>query len=773
MGEFTEAASGRVMVQRHLKSSSPSFWVVVREFCSELSAWVVLAGITFYYYLTLLTFSADDPSYYTALAPAPAQVANGGGEFGAELSAHLLTWLGLGAYVVPLWWLFLTVYYRLKGWPRSSIFRLFMVLAQGTLGVILVVLFCFLSSLFAGRGGWLGVMVGEAGERHFGVLGSWVLWVCLASAMVLGKVNFSWARLLRFAGWLRGGMGAPAMMQSSRGAHWSTQAYLVVAYLRRFGQWCSGFVAAFLPERAATGLSSSAQQDPLALDSTQQRRGSASGFHENSAGKTAPAHLERRYRGFFRRKKAGSDAEAALKNQRAGRAAQQVLAQTLEDFNVVGSMLGYQTGPRVRTFEFEPASGVKQTKLISLADDIARALKVESVIIQPIPGKSSMGVQVPRSDASMVYLGDILSPQQKLSEVLPLGIGMNPAGQPVLMDLAQMPHLLMAGATGSGKSVGIHALINSLICGRSPAEVRMILVDPKMLELSVYSGLPHLAAPVITDVQQACVMLEWAVQEMECRYRLMQDLGVRHIGELHQRWRGLSRQQREQEREMYPGGDILPYLVIVIDELADLMLMAPKEVEAFIQRLSQKARASGIHLVLATQRPSVDVITGVIKANFPARIAFQVVSKHDSRTILDQVGAEKLLGKGDMLFQSPLKLKPERLQGAYVSESEIRSLLGQLCSDYEPHYIAALAQKLEHQQKDEELSSTQSDPKWPDALKIAQAKGNISASYLQRRLQIGYNRAARIIEAMEAAGLIAAASGVKPRRWLGKIDEGL
>ena len=732
---------------------SPSFWQKIKTLSSPFPYVVLGGGGLFYYYLSLFTFSSQDPSYYTALVPAPLKVGNGGGTLGAELSAHLFTWLGVGAYVLPLWWCLLVGYYRFQ--VRSPLMRNLLILGQGCLGVFLVVVFGYLSSLFQDRGGWLGVVVGESLERHLGFWGSWALVITLSFALVAGKMSPDRAPLSYIRGWLgRGGR----VMRASLSEGFTRFRGLVAPYIYKEESFLFrvfGLGRAGTEEKAVEVVGESSKEHAPSLDQGEE-----------------VGYLDQKYREFFRRQKAKVRSTLGVgKDEGGGRAAQRVLSQTLEDFQIFGKMLGYQTGPRVRTFEFEPAAGVKQTKLTSLGDDIARALKVESVIIQPIPGKSSMGVQVPRRDGSIVYLGDILSGRKEFKEVLPLGMGMNPAGRPVIMDLAKMPHLLMAGATGSGKSVGIHALINSLICSCSPEEVRLILVDPKMLELSAYSSLPHLAAPVITDVHQACAMLEWAVQEMECRYRLMQDMEVRNIAEFHRRQKKLSQRQKQKEQQLYPDSETLPYLVIIIDELADLMLMAPKDVEASIQRLSQKARASGIHLVLATQRPSVDVITGVIKANFPARMAYQVVSKHDSRTILDQVGAEKLLGKGDMLFQSPLKLKPERLQGAYVSEEEIRALLAKLSQDYPPSYISSLEQKLTLRQKGEELSSTQSDPKWSEALEVAQAKGSISASYLQRRLQVGYNRAARMIEAMESEGLIASASGVKPRKWLGGARE--
>ena len=483
-------------------------------------------------------------------------------------------------------------------------------------------------------------------------------------------------------------------------------------------------------------------------------------------------HPFKEYLGFF--KKRVNYLENNKNQELNAQITSELLQKTLNDFAIKGKMLGWFTGPRVRTFEFLPDSGVKQTKLIGLIDDISRSLKVDSVLIQPLQGKSALGIQVPRKNPITIYLADILSNQKAPINnlILPISLGMCPRGTPVTVDLASMPHLLIAGATGSGKSVGIHSLINSILCAKSCEEVRMILVDPKMLELSAYQKMPHLAAPVITDPKQACLALQWALTEMDNRYKIMQDLQVRNIASLNKKIKSMNNSQKQEWQDLYPDLAVMPYLVIIIDELADLMLTASKEVESAIQRLSQKARACGMHLILATQRPSVDVITGVIKANFPARIAFQVVSKHDSRTILDQIGAERLLGRGDMLFQNPGTIRPQRLQGAFVSEQEIDSLLARLKLDYNLSYNSSLLDKM-MENKNESSSDNQAlnDPMWQQAIELAEEKGSISASYLQRRLMIGYNRAARIVEKMESQNLVAPANGPKPRKWLYKKDD--
>ena len=462
----------------------------------------------------------------------------------------------------------------------------------------------------------------------------------------------------------------------------------------------------------------------------------------------------------------------------------QLLIKTFDDFGVQGTVIGYQPGPVVTVFEFQPEAGVKQSKVVGLIDDLALALKVDSIFIHPVRGKRALGVQVPNTKRELVHLGDILNTSSFKDATSPLtfGMGKTISGQPMCADLAAMPHLLMAGATGSGKSVGINALLCSIIMKAAPEEVRMILVDPKMLELSIYEGIPHLLMPVITEPTKASLALQWAAAEMERRYKLMQHASVRNISGFNEFWAKATPDRKAQLREAVgddtESTDKLPYILLVIDELADLMMTAPKDVESSIQRLAQKARASGIHMVLATQRPSVDIITGVIKANLPCRIAFQVVSKHDSRTILDLIGAEKLLGKGDMLLQRPGIGRLERLQGALITDEEVLNLVATVKASSPVHYDESIiawiddefARKKDSSGKNDESNIIMDDdPKWDEAVTIGQTHGVVSASFLQRHLKIGYNRAARIVEFMEAKGLVDRGCGAKPRKWLGHI----
>ncbi len=459
------------------------------------------------------------------------------------------------------------------------------------------------------------------------------------------------------------------------------------------------------------------------------------------------------------------------------------LVKTLLDFGVEGRIVGYQPGPVVTTFEFQTEAGTKQARVLSLIDDIALALKVDSIFIHPVKGKSALGIQVPNTKREAVFFGDVVAAAAFRDTPSPLtfGMGKSISGQPMCADLAAMPHLLAAGATGSGKSVAINALLSSIIMKSSPDDVRMILVDPKMLELSVYEGIPHLLMPVITEPDKASLALKWATHEMERRYRLMQHGAVRNIAGFNDFLEKASPARLAQLAEATgdPQIEKLPYIMLVIDELADLMMTAPKDVESSIQRLAQKARASGIHMVLATQRPSVDIITGVIKANLPCRIAFQVVSKHDSRTILDLIGAEKLLGKGDMLLQRPGIGKLERIQGAFISDEEVINLVAAVKRDYgAARYDEAIMgwiddeltrQKSSDKGEDLDNDAMEDDPRYGEALNIARTHGVVSASFLQRHLKIGYNRAARIVEFMEKRGLVDKADGAKPRKWLGPV----
>ena len=426
------------------------------------------------------------------------------------------------------------------------------------------------------------------------------------------------------------------------------------------------------------------------------------------------------------------------------------LEKILLDFGVDGKIKRINCGPVVTLYEFEPASGIKVSKIINLADDIARNTSSISARVATVPGKSTIGIEIPNSKRENVFLNEIIADEKfyKKETKLPIALGKSISGVPVVGDLFAMPHLLIAGTTGSGKSVCINTIILSLLYKYAPEKCNLILIDPKMLELSAYEGIPHLLCPVITESRKATAALGWAVKEMENRYKLMTRVGVKNID-------GYNFKHKKH----------MPYIVVIVDEMSDLMLIAGKEIENYIQRLSQMARAAGIHIIMATQRPSVDVITGTIKANFPTRISFQVSSKIDSRTILGEQGAEQLLGKGDMLFMSSAN-KIVRIHGPYVSESEIEKVNSFLRSQGRPDYIDEITIIKDNESINDKNIGDVKDELYDKAVDIVQTERKASTSFLQRKLQIGYNRAARIMETMEKKGIVGQANHVGKREIL-------
>ncbi|MDY0292040.1 MAG: DNA translocase FtsK 4TM domain-containing protein [Desulfuromonadaceae bacterium] len=481
-----------------------------------------------------------------------------------------------------------------------------------------------------------------------------------------------------------------------------------------------------------------------------------------------------------------------------------ILENKLKDFNISGEVVEVKPGPVVTMFEFAPAPGIKVNRIAGLSDDLSMALRATSIrIVAPIPGRGVVGIEIPNNTRETLYLKDVIASDQfrKHGGRLPLALGKDIFGQPIVTDLTKMPHLLVAGSTGSGKSVSINTMILSLLYKADPEDVRLILVDPKMLELSIYEGIPHLLLPVVTDPKKASLALGWAVREMERRYKLMADKSVRNIDGYNKK---LAKERKDQERlarleaataaeEEADGNSLeamgvdpastqmdathvahdtdeelehehLPHLVVIVDELADLMMVAGREIEEHIARLAQMARAAGIHLILATQRPSVDVITGLIKANFPTRISFKVFSRTDSRTILDSMGAETLLGMGDMLFLPPGTGSLQRVHGAFVSELEVQRVVEFLAKQAKPEYDISILTPPPEQDSNGADGVDEYDERWDEALALIAQTQQASISMIQRRLRIGYNRAARIIEQMEKEGIVGPSDGTSKGR---------
>jgi S-DNA-T family DNA segregation ATPase FtsK/SpoIIIE len=444
------------------------------------------------------------------------------------------------------------------------------------------------------------------------------------------------------------------------------------------------------------------------------------------------------------------------------------LERKLSDFGVEGEVVEILPGPVITMYEYKPAPGIKISKVANLSDDLALTLRAQSIrIVAPIPGKAAIGIEIPNNQREVVYLKEILSSvtYKNSKHKLAIALGKDITGAAVVADLTKMPHLLVAGATGTGKSVSINTMIQSLLFKVSPDMVRFLMIDPKRIELSTYQDIPHLLHPVVTQPKDATKALRWVVEEMERRYMLLSDRGVRNIETYNRKIVGETKIPPEDTSR---GVDrTLPYIIVIIDELADLMMVSSKEVEEAITRLAQMARAAGIHLIIATQRPSVNVLTGIIKANFPTRLSFQVSSKVDSRTILDANGAEHLLGDGDMLFMPPGVGRLMRIHGAYVSEEEVKAVTDFLKQQKRPDYDATI---LSHIASDEETEKEELelDEKYEEAVDLVSKTGQASISMLQRKLRVGYNRAARMIEVMEIQGIVGPSDGVRPRDVYGR-----
>ena len=742
--------------------------------------WFGLVLIGLFLTVILFTYHGEDPSWVST-GPDNPLIHNAGGNVGAKISAMLLFLFGFSAW----WWTVLAFYAmwfvylklevvtHIEGQHSGKPFLLFNFIGFG----LLLIASCALeaghllslpATLPDKAGGMLGVAVDTALRGMFGYTGSTMLLLMMFVVGFSLFTGWSWIMITEKLG--------KALITSYEFIRYKWQDWQDRKAGKAVEQERTEFVQT---ERKRSENRGPVLIEPPVLEVAQsarvQKEKQAPLFESLPDSILPPLHLLD-----------PPSSAVELPSAETLDFTSRLIERKLMDFGIEVKVLTAQPGPVITRFELEPAAGVKGSQVTNLIKDLARALSVVSVrVVETIPGKTCMGLEIPNPKRQIVHLSEIMSSQAYADVHSPLAIslGKDIAGKPVVVDLARMPHVLVAGTTGSGKSVAINALILSWLYKAEASQVRMILIDPKMLELSVYEGIPHLLAPVVTDMRQAANALNWCVAEMERRYKLMSMLGVRNLA-------GYNLKIREAEKagEKIPHPFTLtpddpeplmemPLIVVVIDELADLMMVVGKKVEELIARLAQKARASGIHLVLATQRPSVDVITGLIKANVPTRISFQVSSKIDSRTILDQMGAEALLGQGDMLYMPPGTGYPVRLHGAFVSDSEVHKVVNYLKAQGEPNYIEGiLSNEAEEGGADFAAGGSSSggsevDPLYDEAVGIVLKTRRASISAVQRQLRIGYNRAARLIEDMERAGLVSAMQSNGNREVLAPHNE--
>ncbi|MBV7502755.1 MULTISPECIES: DNA translocase FtsK [Achromobacter] len=739
--------------------------------------WILFAALAAWLTLVLATWSASDPGWSHSV---PGDVVrNQGGRLGAYLADILLYLFGFSAW----WWVILLLhrvragYRRLAAqlrvanskqpevlprvhWEEGIGFFLLMVGSLGMEALRLASRGTHLpgaSETSSGAGGVIGQMLAGLIGSSIGFTGATLAFLVMLAIGLSLFFSFSWLAVAeRVGSWLEG------LVRKMRNSYTARQD-------RKVGE----VAKAVRTEQVVAKQEKLVHEQPVRIEPA-----------ITVVPKSERVEKEKQQSLFFP-PTGGAEGDLPtlglldppLNNQETVSAetiefTSRLIEKKLADFGVSVTVVAAQAGPVITRYEIEPATGVKGSQIVNLAKDLARALSLVSIrVVETIPGKNLMGLELPNPRRQMVRLSEILGSQtyHASHSVVTMALGKDIAGNPVVADLAKMPHLLVAGTTGSGKSVGINAMILSLLYKADASHTRLILIDPKMLEMSVYEGIPHLLAPVVTDMRQASNALNWCVGEMEKRYRLMSKMGVRNLAGYNTKIRDAIKREEpipnpfsltpDQPEPLSP----LPTIVVVIDELADLMMVVGKKIEELIARLAQKARAAGIHLILATQRPSVDVITGLIKANIPTRIAFQVSSKIDSRTILDQMGAETLLGQGDMLYMPPGTGLPVRVHGAFCSDDEVHRVVESLKSQGEPNYVEGLLEGGLDGDGAEGASSVtgiggdaESDPMYDQACEVVLKHRRASISLVQRHLRIGYNRAARLLEQMEQSGMVSA-----------------
>jgi S-DNA-T family DNA segregation ATPase FtsK/SpoIIIE len=725
---------------------------------------ILLVALGIFFFLSLVTYDPMDPSFFSYTSPKAKAIHNWMGIVGSHVSSLLFQGFGLPSFLIPFVlgvyafsfifrWEWKYPWIKLIGWS------VMLLATSSLLGLWLKPFRFYQQDLLAG--GFIGEITSRSLVRYFNPPGTTILLLLILILAFVLATGISFISVLRYLITLTNQLvekiGTLKMLRKERAER--AKKLVKQKEAKR--------------EEKETAPAIVVEKPPAPVMQKEVLEQTAFEFAERKKAFQLPplslleAEVEKRQK---------IDRDSLIMNSR-------ILEKKLLDYGVEGRVVEVRPGPVITVYEFEPAPGVKVSRIVNLADDLALALSALSIrIVAPIPGKSVVGIEVPNAARETVYLKEIVDsdPFRASKSKLSFGLGKDISGEPFVVDLARMPHLLVAGSTGSGKSVSINSMVCSILFKSAPDEVRFLMIDPKMLELSDYEGIPHLLLPVVTNPKKAAVALKWLVDEMERRYTVLAEKGTRNIEHYHQK---MEKELKEKGKVYRRKGDLLeggenksteimeriPYIVVVIDELADLMMISSREVEESITRLAQMARAVGIHLLLATQRPSVDVLTGIIKANFPARISFQVTSKVDSRTILDTIGAEHLLGAGDMLFLPPGSSKLTRIHGAFVSSAEIKRIVEFLKKQGVPSYDASILQEVKKEK--EAAGEEEYDEKYDEAVAFVAETGQASISLVQRRFRIGYNRAARIIEKMEDEGVVGPSDGVKPREVLIKKVE--